>query len=104
MRDPEAERDPREVWAVPLAYVLLFGLWGICILAPHVALWYGGPWWSLAITVAAFLVWMYVGPPPTCFGGGNLMTSFLGMMVFINSLGGLIIAVAKLVITYHVPH
>jgi hypothetical protein len=99
MSYPEAERDPTEAWAVPLAYVLLFGLWVICILAPHVALWWGGPWWGLAITAAAFLVWMFVGPPPRGAGAG-----LLAMMVLMNTFGGLIIAVAKLVIRYHVPH
>ena len=104
MGNPTAESDSREAWAERLAYVLLFGLWFICLLAPHVALWFGGPWWGLAVTVVAFLVWMYIGPPPTCFGGGNLMTSFLGMMVLMNTFGSLIIAVAKLAVRHFVPH
>jgi hypothetical protein len=99
MGDPEAERDPREAWAVPLAYMLLFGLWFLCVLAPHVALWFGGAWWGLAVTIAAFLVWMYVGPPPTSGGAG-----LLGITVLLNTVGGLIIAVAKLAIRYFVPH
>jgi hypothetical protein len=83
-----------------LVGVLLVLFFLVCFFGPHVALQLGGPWLGMVASAAAFAAWLYLGPPPTCLGGGSLGTSLLGMLVLFHALGMFAVTLVIGILTY----
>ena len=64
-----------------LGCVMLLVLFVTCIWAPAAAFASLGPWAVLAVAVGAWIVWLYLGPPP--FPGQ--LNGMLAMAVLISS-------------------
>ena len=77
--------------------VIFLTLGVVALLLPHISIPFVGLYWAAVVAVVVFVVWVTV-MPTTCMSGG-LVCSFVAMAVLFNTLGIVLAAGIRFVVS-----
>ena len=95
--EPSEELNAQNYEGVDWGLFVFLALGIVALLVPHISIPFIGLYWATVVAVAVFVLWLMV-MPTTCMSGG-LICSLVAMAIFFNTIGLLLAAVIRFVVS-----